>query len=289
MTEEKRQRCTGTSQPEQDNTNKFLLRVENIYSEIKRKIEPINDESEAELGKWVNIISYIVDHSIDNSLSDLQANELMSRTELAVAVILSKPNSSLRFVREIRHEILMDIYRAEPFSKHIIYITNGSPSFTVAFGVATSSLFLLLFIALVYAFPGINLFSFMDRFFSSTNPPSVETAAIAAFWGAVVSMLIRLEQFETRRAVDPKLLYLNAISKPFIGVIISLFVVAVQGIGLYSLATITGPSDQKFSLFLIVVGFLAGFSERFAGDIIGGVEGSLGTNRTSGRRQGTYP
>jgi hypothetical protein len=41
----------------------------------------------------------------------------------------------------------------------------------------------------------------------------------------------------------------------------------------------TGVRAYLFVLFAAVVGFVAGFSERFAADVIGGVETSIGKRR----------
>jgi len=269
---------------------KILQMAVDLYWEIRRGVRQINDEAETELGKWVNILSYAVDNSIEKTLPPLRAKDLMKRVELAIDIILAKPQGSLNLVRKLRHEIIMDIYRAEDkFFKKLIEFTNGSPSFTVVLGVATASLFFMAVLALMHYYPGINIFRRMDNYFpmAKDGPPvlitgSIEVAAIAAFAGSVVSVLTRLEQFEARRGVDPKLLFLNAVARPYIGAAMAMFVVAVQGFGLFSVAA-AKPEEKNFAFFLIVVGFLSGFSERFATDFIGSVEGGLGSRRAPGR------
>ncbi len=285
-----------------DEAEKIFQMAVDLYWEIRRGVRQINEEAETELGKWVNILSYVVDNSIDRTLEPARAKDLMKRAELAIDVILLKPQGSLNLVREMRHEIIMDIYRAEDkFSRQLLQFTNGSPSFTVVLGVVTASFFFSLLLAVIHIFPQINIFTRMDRYFQHTvaQQPnasgsivdqtvlaagSIEGAAIAAFAGGVVSVLTRLEHFETRRGIDPKLLFLNAVSRPFIGAVMAMFIVAVQGFGLFSIAT-ANPAEVKFAFFLIVVGFLAGFSERFATDFIGNVEGGLGSRRSSPRGQ----
>jgi hypothetical protein len=265
----------------------FLKDIETVYAAIAHGPKVGGDEINAELGRWVNIISYVLDNSLDGTLNEIQARELIARTKTVVSFLLKEPTAGgLVFAREVRHEILMDIYRAEPISRHIIKITNGSPSFAVVLGVAASAI-LLLILAMILP-PILNLLGvhpllYIDRSFSAQTPPALGAAALAAFLGAIASILIRLERFEARRAIDPKLLFLNAFFRPFVGMLLGLFVIGVQGIGLFSIGTgNSDPGQSKFSLFLMVVGFLAGFSERLAGDIVGTVEGSLLSDKAKG-------
>ena len=123
----------------------FLKDIETVYAAIAHGPKVGGDEINAELGRWVNIISYVLDNSLDGTLNEIQARELIARTKTVVSFLLKEPTAGgLVFAREVRHEILMDIYRAEPISRHIIKITNGSPSFAVVLGVAASAILLLI-------------------------------------------------------------------------------------------------------------------------------------------------
>jgi hypothetical protein len=281
---------------QQSEAEKILSMVDDLYWEIRRGVRRVNDDAETELGKWVNILSYIVDNTIDESLPPVRAHDLLNRAELAIDVILLKPQGGLNLVREMRHEIILDVYRAEgKFSENLINLTNGSPSFTVFLGVTFASFLFCFLLLIIHLYPFLNVFTRMDRYFvdgaaalngAAALKGSIEGAAVAAFAGGVVSVLTRLEQFEARRGVDPKLLFLNAISRPYIGAIMAMFVVAVQGLGLFSIAD-TKPDAKNFAFFLIVVGFLSGFSERFATDFIGNVEGGFAGRRASNRSGGS--
>jgi hypothetical protein len=281
-----------------------LLLTSDLYWEIRRGIRQVNEEAEIELGRWVNILSYVVDNSdpFTNSdappspekskspklrLSPIQIRDLLNRATLAIDAILRKPNGSLNLAREMRHEILLDIYRAENrFSEMLLNVTSGSPSFTVVLGVAAASLIFAPLLALIHGVEFMNVFSRMDQYFGDgLTKGSIEAAAIAAFAGGLVSVLTRLEQFEARRGIDPKLLFFNAAFRPYIGTIMAMFVVAVQGLGIISIVE-AKPNKPEFAFFLIVVGFLSGFSERFATDFIGSVEGGFATRRVGNRPTG---
>jgi hypothetical protein len=274
----------------------FRESVERIYSLVLERPVPGNEEVDAELGRWVNIVSYVMDNSIDGTLKELSAKDLIARAHTAVCFLLKGSVGALGFAREVRHEILMDIYRAEPISRHIIRITNGSPSFTVVLGVIASVIMLLLFSLImlpIWSHFDLHPVLYIEKSFyaqtqppTSPPPPQLEAAALAAFLGAIASILIRLERFEAQRAIDPKLLFLNAFFRPFVGMLLGLFVIGVQGIGLFSIGSDGDPDNRKFSLFLMVVGFLAGFSERLAGDVVGTVEGSLGADKARSRGSG---
>ena len=113
---------------------------------------------------------------------------------------------------------------------------------------------------------------------------SVAIIAFSAFAGGMASILIRLDQFEAQRAVDPKLLFLNAAFKPYLGALISFFVLSLQGRGIVTVVGIEHKAPdfaEKITYCLVVVGFLSGFSERFASDFIGTAEGKFGGARAS--------
>jgi len=254
------------------------------YDSIKEQVAGLGEDAENELGRWVNILSYVADNVVDGTNTQ-KANDLAKRAELAVYATLAKPQPALALSREVRHEIVMDIYRTDDwFSRLVTSVTNGSPSVTVAFGVFFSLFTFVSLLSLMAVFAPIDL----QRIFS-VGPDLIACGATAAFAGAMVSVLIRLDQFEARRGVDPKLLFLNAVFKPYIGSIISLFVVAVQGLGIISIPGVNldvGSTGSKVAFWLIVVGFLSGFSERFASDLIGGAEGKFGLGRPTGPVQG---
>lgn len=206
----------------------------------------------------------------------------MKRAELAIKIILTKPQGGLNLVREMRHEIIMDILRVEDrFSKRLIELTNGSPSFTVVLGIVAAAVLLSIALTLVHFVPGLNIFKHMDSYFvDAEGKPalirgSIEAAAIAAFIGGVVSVFTRLAQFETRRGVDPKLLFMNALARPYIGTAMAMFIVAVQGFGLFSIAT-AKPDAQNFAFFLIVIDSFRDLASGSLQTLLGVSKGDLG-------------
>ena len=205
----------------------------------------------------------------------------------------------------MRHEILIDIYRVE--DKHanwLIEKTNGSPAVTAVLGILTAAtLFVILLtfscvmlLSLEYLLD-VDVTGYMSKTFGNFAP-LFPWAIVAAFIGGTASVLMRLDSFEARRGVDPKLLFLNAVFKPYIGMIISFFVVSVQGIGLISVPGLNNSAKipdanvvqtagaTTATFFLLAVGFLSGFSERFAKDFIGTTEDAFSRSRSDKHRSG---
>ena len=89
----------------------------------------------------------------------------------------------------------------------------------------------------------------------------------AAFIGGIISILARMQDFLADPTQTPLLIYISIIRKPFLAVTFVVLVFSVLSSGLISfrgvdLAGAGGP------YLAWVVGFLCGFSERFAQDFI---------------------
>ena len=113
----------------------------------------------------------------------------------------------------------------------------------------------------------------------------------AAFLGGVVSIATRLSEFAQVRGLDPFAMFWTAFLKPLIGVTLSLFILAalsgeIIGLGFLGKDPLglgennqalaiggTGKLTAKTAYILWVIGFLAGFSEKFARDFVQRTEG----------------
>ncbi|MET4198734.1 hypothetical protein [Bradyrhizobium sp. LA6.12] len=118
----------------------------------------------------------------------------------------------------------------------------------------------------------------------------------AAFLGGVVSIATRLGEFAKVRGLDPFAMFWTAMLKPLIGVTLSVFILAalsgeIVGLGLLGKDPLglvkndqaiaigdAGTLSAKTAYILWVIGFLAGFSERFASDFVQRTEGIAGGN-----------
>jgi len=118
----------------------------------------------------------------------------------------------------------------------------------------------------------------------------------AAFLGGVVSIATRLSEFAKVRGLDPFAMFWTALLKPLIGVTLSLFILAalsgeIVGLGFLGKDPLglvkhdqaiaigeTGTLTARTAYILWVIGFLAGFSERFANDFVQRTEGLASGN-----------
>jgi uncharacterized membrane protein len=89
----------------------------------------------------------------------------------------------------------------------------------------------------------------------------------AAFIGGIVSILARVDDFTTDPTQTPLLVYIAIFRKPFLAAIFVVLVFSVLRSGLISFqgVDLTGASAPYLAW---VVGFLCGFSERFAQDFV---------------------
>jgi hypothetical protein len=138
------------------------------------------------------------------------------------------------------------------------------------------------------------------------NGEALAVITSAAIIGGVVSILSRLGQFSQMRGLDPIAVFLTVLLKPLIGVTLSIFILAalagqVVGFGFLpqdplGLGTTAAPSAApgaatatttvavattlavKTKYILWVIGFLSGFSERFAWDFVQRTEGIASGN-----------
>jgi len=118
----------------------------------------------------------------------------------------------------------------------------------------------------------------------------------AAFLGGVVSIATRLGEFAKVRGLDPFAMFWTALLKPLIGVTLSMFILAalageIVGFGFLGKDPLglggnghpiglgdAGTLSAKTAYILWVIGFLAGFSERFASDFVQRTQGIASGN-----------
>jgi hypothetical protein len=102
--------------------------------------------------------------------------------------------------------------------------------------------------------------------------------AIAWFfgcWGGVVSLLLQLPKYETLKGMSRTFLRATGATAPLIGGIFATVLAALMSARIVSI-NVGGGSDLNTWLF-VVVGFLAGFSERFTRNLLNVAEIHLGS------------
>jgi hypothetical protein len=235
-----------------------------------------DEEIQYELARWVELLETSKDDLREGARSkDDILLRLVREADVAVAALLSdKPE--LVFARSLRVQTENELLRHDGWLKRtLIRFTDGSPVLTVclgAFGAAAAGLASLLLQLTPFA---IDLTAFIP--FETANSSAI---AGAAFLGGLVSMLSRLQAFSRLGDFDHVFLFFNALFKPLIGVIFGLFAFAFWKSGLLPLdKELLQASLTPYQIW--VVGFLAGFSERFANDLISRGEGLFAATKKS--------
>jgi hypothetical protein len=233
-----------------------------------------DEEIQYELACWIELLETSKDDLREGARSkDEILLRLVREAGAAVAALLSdKPE--LVFARSLRVQAENELLRHNGWLKRtLIRFTDGGAVLTVclgAFGAATAGLALLMLQLTRFAIDVSALVPF--------NAAHVSAVAGAAFLGGLVSMLSRLQSFSRLGDFDQVFLFFNALFKPLIGVIFGLFAYAFWQSGLLPLdKSVLQDSLAPYQIW--VVGFLAGFSERFAKDLISRGEGLLAATK----------
>jgi hypothetical protein len=114
--------------------------------------------------------------------------------------------------------------------------------------------------------------------FASLDIGSVTLLIIAihaAFIGGIFSILARIQDFSSNPNLTPLDIYISIVGKPFLAAIVVVLVFSVLRAGLVSFhgVDLAGPAAPYVAW---VVGFLCGFSERFAQDFVVSAGSKLG-------------
>ena len=107
-------------------------------------------------------------------------------------------------------------------------------------------------------------------------PEEAKPVAFAAFVGGLVSLLTRVNQFADLYIFDPLLVFVNSLLKPLIGTVLALTVYAILESGIIEVKSISFDYTGGYRPIFWAFGFIAGFSERLAGDFIARAEGVVG-------------
>jgi hypothetical protein len=264
----------------------------------KETTDDIAEELSAALGLAQRIRSR--DLFVESAADRLQA--------IFDSLLADKPK--LILARDERIRLQLDIYRqSKGITASLASISSGSPTALVlmallaSFVVWTSGVFGVLALAKGVSVIGVSIGVFKVDLKSLTIPSAVFfmdskpllVIVSAAFIGGVVSIGTRIREFSRIRDLDPFAMFWTAILKPLIGVILSVFLFATLAGGLISFGFLgddpfvlksPGTTENiiadKTLYILWVLGFLAGFSERFAWDFVDRAQaastGGLGKN-----------
>ena len=233
------------------------VRIERLIDDVKKQIKGgLEDNIQQELAKLLGLLHY---------LRRPEYAHLVSVAEIAFSALLSeKPNLVLAQKTSARIS-----YLVRPSINPVSAIMRGgTPPTRVILGLGTLLYFTIPLLAVL-----------IPKVLNQKTIVGVETdyllmVAVAGSIGSIVSIMVRIQDFSGLRDVDPAVLFFTGFFKPVIGASFALFVFAALRAGLLPL-TINEGTDRYFFMAL---SFVAGFSERFAKDIVKTTERQIGSS-----------
>jgi hypothetical protein len=164
--------------------------------------------------------------------------------------------------------------------------SRNSPIYTVIRGLQASLIYLVMGGLLLFVVSSF-LYSWSSSmpweqvitgpYFRLLTSPVI-VASTFGMLGAVVSVLLRLSEFENAARRSRAFLRITGVMLPVVGAVFASVTCALFASGMINFSFATG-SDQKMLLnntyFFIVIGFLSGFSERFTRGLLGTAENAL--------------
>jgi hypothetical protein len=203
---------------------------------------------------------------------------------------LKKKPPSLILARDARLQMQIEVYsKSGLVSRALAKISDGSSVGLVLTALVASTIIWAIMALLIHA--AVNKFDkglTSDIFFM--NGRALVAISSAAFVGGVVSIATRLKEFSRVRDLDPFAMFWTAMLKPLIGVVLSFFILAALegGVVTFSFLKTDKLSDpQSNALYVLwMMGFLAGFSERFAWDFVSRTEGIVGQKADKTKKTG---
>jgi hypothetical protein len=234
-----------------------LTRLSNLM--LKRLEKEIDPSLEKNLARLIHLLS-----DIEKSNNFL----LLQKAEMAfVSMTKTKPNLELAemLILDLEDRLSVNVKVGSFLWKSLF--TLNSPLSIVLFGIFVTTV-----IGHIFVFLGYKL---LNDLVASLNLqlPLILITVLSAGWGSVLSMATRLTNAESKfyDVNDHRVLFLTGFFKPIIGVIFSIFISALVMSGFIPLNINTDNDKYLFA----IIGFLSGFSERFAKDIISKTEKSI--------------
>ncbi|WP_114395188.1 hypothetical protein [Oleisolibacter albus] len=214
--------------------------------------EPAADESK---GEWERALALYTTLQFSLSRRDNLAFYPMACSGLS-GLMAGKTELAATIARELAHRTSTTSALSEVMRGLLISLLG-----------MTGGLYAL---TLVAALAGVGL---MDRLAAlALEHTDVTLAALAGFAGGVASLLLRLAEFEALKGRSRHFLMFTGLLQPILGMLFACVIAAIFLSGIVNLAPETRSST---SYFFIVIGFLSGFSERFAKGIIGRTEDNI--------------
>ena len=232
----------------------FGPRVNAIAESIKAAIKPGQEaEVQHELARLAGLLRYLYDGP---NLSAAARAEI-----IAHALLQQEPNVQL--AKEALDSLERELRRPPLWGM----LSGGSAPVRIVLGLGT-----LLYFGLPL---GYLLFRRVSRVkeILGINVSMLIGVALAGALGSIVSIMVRLQDFISVNVKDPAVLFFTGFFKPIIGMSFAMFVFACLNAGILPLSVKVDTPAAGY--FFLALGFVSGFSERFAQDVASRAEKSI--------------
>lgn len=230
--------------------NKIDIQITTFYAATR------SERTQMEVGKLINLLNPIKAQKNKGSRCNLAHIELVLQLLAAAldSLLLQEPNFYL--ARETRRE-LQDLVKGR--WRLTKWFNARQPSSKVLWGLGVTLAIII-------------VFQFFIKDIASASKLDQQHLSIVIWFGtigSVVSLMVRLNDFYLNRDGATSFYFLTGCFKPFLGIFFALFLYAVMKSSLLPIKEVEG----KALFAIMVLSFLAGFSERFAKDIADKAEG----------------
>jgi hypothetical protein len=200
---------------------------------------------------------------IPNTMGQLRHEHVQMLRSAVRALLGAKPNFT--YARELKG-VLQRAIKEENSPLRLSHWQRASPAILVVIGLGLFAYFAAP--AALYALPKLMHWSGRTTAMGVLVEDLVLITIIGAL-GSVTSIMVRLQDFNAQHSEKPGALVLFGFFKPIIGMFFALFAYALFNAGLVPAVV---PPEGKAIYFYITIAYVAGFSERFAADLIAQVE-----------------
>ncbi len=272
-------------QPEGQNTQ--VLSAEQMQLLRKRALEGSSSPAvEEELSAALSIAE-------DLRSRALPINDKFERLQF-IFDCLATETPKLELANHERVRLQMEVYRhSGRFAALLVRIGGGGSPSTVITALMLSLMIWTVVMSVVHLLVEHPAFDLAGETFFM-NGRAIVAVTSAAFVGGILSIATRLREFTDIHDINPFSMFWTALLKPLIGVAVALFIMAALAGEIISFGFLgddplrlaqsaAGGVEADIPLrtlyILWVMGFLSGFSERFAWDFVDRAQGVIGSGK----------
>lgn len=243
-----------------DYSNRINSTFESILVKTKERLETgLDEEAQYELAKIFNLFPFFFKYnSLGEFLNLIDAS--------AFSLLTEKPNITLaNTIRiDLERRIFEKVDEDRYWWSYWRYVHN--PCARVLTGAISNVLLAFIYGWFFYGLwvtnPNATIFGI--------HAYKIALVTIMGMFGSIVSIMLRIRDYEGNRGEYASTLFITGFTKPLIGAMFSLFILTVISSGILPLDY--EIIEDKAFYFFAAISFITGFSERFARDIIAKTE-----------------